>query len=196
MSKRIAKYVSIIFEPYTVAAITTFLVFLKVGAPDEHKIVWLVAGFLVGALPPILVLIYEKRKGRISDWFMSSRPQRRDVQLAWVLGAAGFTSLALINDLPRVLLALSLAFFSLSIATTAINAFWKISVHTSMITFATVTLALTYSSFFAVLVVLIVLVLWARIRLGAHTLSQASAGTAVTLLITYFWFNYFGLATF
>jgi membrane-associated phospholipid phosphatase len=112
------------------------------------------------------------------------------------LGAAVVTSLALVNDLPRVLLALSLSFFTLSVFVTVVNAYWKISVHTSMITFAVVTLTLIYSSLFASLAILVGLVLWARLKLGAHTLSQASAGAAITLLITYFWFYYFGLATF
>ncbi len=196
MDKQIAKIISAVFEPYTVAAVTTFLVFLKVGVSDQQKLTWFLVGFLVGAMPPIAVLFYEKQKGKISDWFMSSRSERRDVQLAWVFGAACFTSLALVNDLPRVLLALSLSFFSLSLSVTVINSVWKISVHTSMITFAVVTLALVYSSGFALLAILILLVLWARIRLGAHTLSQACAGAALSLLLQFFWFNFFGLATF
>ena len=196
MLKSTAKLISVVFEPYTVATVTTLLVFFKVQAATESKLVWLGIGFLVGALPPLIILIYEKSKGKISDWFMSSRAERRDVQLAWVFGAAIFTSLALVYGLPRLILALSLSFFTLSFLVTAINFYWKISVHTAMISLAVLALVLTYSSLLAGAVLLILLVAWARVQLGAHTWSQVSGGALLAILVVYFWFNFFGLATF
>lgn len=196
LSGRIAKFLSAIFEPYTVGSFTLLLILSKVESSNQEKLIWLLVAFFVGVLPPLLVLIYEKRTGRISDWFMSIRKERRDVQLAWVAGSSFFTALALIYALPRLIQALSLSFFLLSLAITMINFYWKISVHTAMITLAVLVLVLSYSSGFVFLVILIFLVAWARIRLGAHTLSQVSAAALLTILITYFWFNLFGLATF
>ncbi|MDP2671025.1 MAG: hypothetical protein Q8P13_00985 [bacterium] len=175
---------------------TLIFVVQSLRAPLSEKFVWLLTVFFFGALPPILVLVYEKRKGKISDWFISNRAERRDVQLAWVFGATSVTALALIFDLPRTLQALSLTFFSLSLGMSVVNFYWKVSVHTAMITLAVLSMVLIYSSSWAFLFLLILFVAWARVQVGAHTWSQTSGGVFLSLIITYFWFNYFGLATF
>jgi membrane-associated phospholipid phosphatase len=192
----IARIVSSALEPYTVGTLTLLLIMTKIDQTNQAKITWLLVAFFVGVLPPLIVLVYEKRSGKISDWFMSVREQRRDVQLAWVFGSGVFTALALIYGLPRLISALSLSFFFLSLAITVITFYWKISVHTAIISLSVLALLLSYSSDLTFLVVLIFLVAWARIRLGAHTLSQVSGGALLAILITYFWFNFFGLATF
>lgn len=192
----IAKSVGIVFEPFGVAVVTFFLIILKIPVSAKEKLIWSLVAFFVAGLPSLLVLIYQKRKGKITDWFIRRREERVGVQLAWVAGTGIFAILAAAASLPRLLLALSLSFFIISLLITLISFYWKISVHSSVIAFSVLALILTYNSTLSFLFLLIFLVAWARVRVGAHTLSQVSAGALLSILLTYICFSLFGLATF
>ncbi|HEX7456743.1 MAG TPA: hypothetical protein VF303_04795, partial [Candidatus Nanoarchaeia archaeon] len=72
----------------------------------------------------------------------------------------------------------------------------KISVHSELITTFVMTAILTVSVSLIYLAVLILLVAWARLRLKAHSVSEVSFGTMLAILVVYFVFSVFGLATF
>lgn len=127
---------------------------------------------------------------------MTNKAERRDVQLAWFFGAAAFSLLAWYLQAPRLLLALGLTFLSLSLLITLINVYWKISVHMMGVSLFVMISVLVYSPMLAWLVLLIVIVGWARIQLRAHTFLQVAAGCILTIMITYTVFGFFGLATF
>ncbi len=193
---KFAKIISILFEPFSVSFLALLLVVNSLDISFNAKVFWFVFAVLLGGLPPLVVLIYEKRVGKIHDWFMTNRLERRDVQLAWFFGSALFLLFANYFSAPRLLMALSLTLLLLSLLITFATLFWKISVHMVGVSLFVLLLLLVFSANFLWLTILIPLVAWARVSLKAHTLTQVTVGSIVTILITYLVFSFFGLATF
>jgi membrane-associated phospholipid phosphatase len=79
-------------------------------------------------------------------------------------------------DGPRRLLAAFLAALILVVLNLLITTRWKISLHVSNIAGTATLVAVTYGVGASLLLLLIPLVAWARIKIGAHTLWQALAG--------------------
>lgn len=196
MVKLLADTISIVFEPFTVSLVSLILITTQLKLGLESKLVWFLTAAVLGGVPPTAVLIYEKKIGKIKDWFITNRLERRDVHLAWFFGSVLFVVVAVLFQAPRLLMALSLTLMFLSLAIGLINSFWKISVHMVGVTLLIVVLLLVYSAGFLWAVVLLPLVAWARISLGHHTLSQITVATILTIIITFGVFSLFGLATF
>lgn len=194
--KKLAQVISIIFEPFTVSLIVLVLVTLQLPLPLEAKLKWFVVAVALGGLSPTLVYLYERKTGKIKDWFITNRVERRDVQLAWFVGSGLFFLIALFFDAPRLLLALSLTLVWLSLLITIISIYWKVSVHMVGVTLFVMVMLLAYSANALWLLVLLPLVAWARVRLGHHTLSQVTVATIMTIIVTYFVFNLYGVTTF
>lgn len=196
MVTKFAKIISVVFEPFTISFVAILLVLNKISISFEAKTFWFLAVLVLGGLPPALVLIYEKKIGKIHDWFMTNRLERRDVQIAWFFGSALFLFATYFYAAPRLLVALSLTMLIISLLITGATLYWKVSVHMVGVSLFVLLMLLVYSPSFLWLVFLIPLVAWARIKLKAHTLSQVSVGTIITIIITYAVFGLFGIATF
>ncbi len=196
MLDKIAKLISIVFEPFTISFVALLLVICQLEISFEAKVFWFFTAVVLGGLPPLLVLVYEKKIGKIHDWFMTNRLERRDVQLAWFFGSGLFSLIAIWLSAPRLLIALSVTLVVLSLVITLATLYWKISVHMVGVSLFVMLLLLVFSASFLWAATLIPLVAWARVRLKAHTLSQVTVGSLVTIFITLLVFNLFGLATF
>lgn len=196
MTLKLAKIISVVFEPFSVSFVALFLIVLSLNLKLDEKIIWFSTAVLLGGLPPLLVLIYEKKTGKIHDWFMTNRLERRDVQLAWFFGSALFLVVAYLFTAPRLLLALATTLLLISLLITVATLYWKVSVHMVGVSLFVLLLLLVFSASFLWAASFIALVAWARVRLGAHTLSQVTVGSILTILITYAVFYTFGLATF
>lgn len=196
MLKKSALWISYISEPFFTSSLAFGLVLLKLDVSDSEKITWGLLALFFGALPPILVFLYEKKIGRIKDWMITNRLERRDVHLAWIFGSALLSLVYWQLAAPRLLIAFTLSVFVLSIVITLATFLWKISVHIVGVTMLVLTLLLVYSSTYLFGVLLIILIAWARIYLGHHTLSQVTAASIITILVIYTVFSQFGLVTF
>ena len=194
--KKLAQTISIAFEPFTVSFIALVLVTLQLPLSAAANLRWFLVAAALGGLPPTLVYLYERKTGKIHEWFITNRLERKDVQLAWFIGSGLFFLVALFFEAPRLLLALSLTLVWLSLLIMIISLYWKVSVHMVGVTLFVMILLLSYSVNFWWLLLLLPLVAWARVSLGHHTLSQVTVASLMTVVVTYFVFNLFGLATF
>ncbi len=196
MTRVLANWVSYIFEPFLTTILAFLLVLISLNSNANQKLVWGLIALIVGGLPPLVIYVYEKKIGKIKDWLITNRLERRDVQAAWFFGSGLISLIFWYLQAPRLLIATCLSLFVLSAVTSLATYIWKISIHTVGVTFLILILLLVYSSAFLPAVLLIVLISWSRIYLGHHTLSQVSAGSIATILVVYYVFNLFGLATF
>lgn len=196
MLNKVAKIISFCFEPFTVSSVALIVVITNLDIVLELKIVWFLTAVGLAGVPALAVLFYEKKTGKIHDWFIRNRDERRDVQIAWFVGSVLFFIITVIFAAPRLLEALALTLLLLSLLITTATFYWKISVHMVGVSLFVLIFLLVYSSSFLPLALFIPLVGWARVKLGAHTLTQVSAGALVTILITYLVFSRFGLVTF
>ena len=188
--------ITVVFEPFLVSFLTVLVVLHRSGLGSGQNLYWIVLSLVLGGVPPAVVLVYEKRKGLISDWFIAKREERYHVELAWVFGSLLLTLAGYFTSAPKGLLAIFLIYFVLGSVFTLINHWWKISVHAAMITLFVLVLILFESPLFLLASSLIFLVDYSRLYLQRHTLTQLSVGTLLTLIIAYGVFYSFGLATF
>ncbi len=135
--------------------------------------------FLVAVVAPVLYVVWLLKSGRISDFHLSDRRQRRGpfvVSLAG--GLLGFGLLVYLGA-PAAFLGPVAALLAEILLLFLISLAWQVSVHTAttagLVTFA----CLAFGPAAACWVWLVPLVAWARIFLRRHTLAQALAGACL-----------------
>jgi membrane-associated phospholipid phosphatase len=99
--------------------------------------------------------------------------------IGYTIGMATF--LAFSN---RLMFVMALAYPCVGLAMSLITLAWKISAHTAGIAGPTTALVFVFGAWIVPLYVLSVLMVWARVKLRAHTLSQAVAGLILATVIT------------
>jgi membrane-associated phospholipid phosphatase len=179
VSQCLARALSIVFHPLLTAA----YLLVAVTAIDASS-VWPAAGWLVLVLGlsiggPALYLWLRVRSKQAEDFQIMLRRQR----LRPLLASLGFGALALAVVLsaggPRALeLALSVGVAN-GIVLALITLGWKISFHTATLTGAVAVLWWYVGTGAAALLVLVMVVGWARLRLRRHTPAQVVAGALV-----------------
>jgi membrane-associated phospholipid phosphatase len=123
------------------------------------------------------------RRGRLSDRHIGVREQRTGPLLFGLVSVlAGLTLLA-VTGAPRELIALVVASFAGGVVATAVNRFWKSSIHTGVAAGAAVVLVLVFGPALLVTAVVVAAVGWSRVRLRDHTVAQVVVGAALGAVI-------------
>jgi hypothetical protein len=122
------------------------------------------------------VLLMRRRK-RVGDFWISARAER--IVPALVLLAAFVALLAALLDAPRDLFLLTLSMGLASAAVAAITLLWKASAHCAVAGHAAAAGLLLLGPLGLIFLLALPLVVWSRVTLTAHTLSQTLAGTVV-----------------
>ncbi|OGY28065.1 MAG: hypothetical protein A2Z42_02495 [Candidatus Woykebacteria bacterium RBG_19FT_COMBO_43_10] len=184
-----------ILNPLTTGLATILVVVGVQQIPLAQKVLWLVLGFLITFVPS-LVWYWDFRAGRLSSLWSPPAIERRKAFLAWTLAAAVFSLVAFGLGAPRLILALGIVLLFLGLLNLLLTSSFKISVHGEMITLFVLVAILSVSAEAVYLALLIPLVVGSRLYLKAHDLSEASFGVLASIIIVYFVFSFFGLATF
>ena len=120
-----------------------------------------------------------RRRSRVGDFWISARAERLTPALFLLAAFVVLLAALVLFDAPQDLSLLTLSMGLASAAVAGITLLWKASAHCTVAGHAAAAgLLLLGSLGFAFLLVL-PLVLWSRVTLKAHTLSQALAGAAV-----------------
>lgn len=144
---------------------------------------WGLVAALFAAVIPFGYIVRQVRRGRLTDHHIAVREQRR-IPLAFGVGSV-LTGLLLLSwlDAPRELLAL-LAAGAVGLAVCAtVTYWWKLSIHCAVAGGTVVVLGTVYGPALLATAVVVALIGWARVRLGAHTPAQAVVGAVLGALI-------------
>ena len=168
----LAWLISHLLNPAMVAwGVFTALVWLRGGA-----FVAGLAGVVFYSLVPGVALLYLYRTGMIADVYLPERSQRArllPLGVAWYF--AGLVVLWLVNA-PTPMLGAGSAFCGMALLVWQIDRFWKISIHATGVGGGLgIVLAAAGWSLWPLFLSL-PLVMWARLRLQAHTPAQVWAG--------------------
>jgi membrane-associated phospholipid phosphatase len=179
----IAKLISIITQP-PIVSIPTFAIinYFLLGFNNSLGITMIC--WIFGAFLPITTSLILIRKMH-TDMDITDRTKRTlPLFFAVCSYLVGFIVL-LSMDAPALTTALMLIYSSNTLIILFINLSWKISIHTMGV--AGPTVALTYLFGFPGLLfgLLIPLVMWSRVTLKKHTISQVLAGGIAGLILTY-----------
>jgi len=156
---------------------------------------WTAFTVLISVALPILYLTVQLRRGVISDWHISRREERVQPALLLMAILAAIAPLLVLWRLagPRTLQAVFASGVVLVFVTIAITFFWKISQHVMGITSVATMLTLILGPFAAPTFLLVPVVAWARVAVGAHTRAQAIVGGLIGLGVPLLVFASYGL---
>jgi membrane-associated phospholipid phosphatase len=183
-SARVAHIVSLITNPLFVAMPTFLLIALHTAPDIAHAFLWwgvIVVGI---SLAPLVFIWNGVRRGHYTDQHLSLREQRIIPLLFGLICATAVFLILFLIHASLVLIATIITIFVGGVITLLITRYWKISMHLVGIAGSTTVLTVVYGPIFLLLTPLVILVGWARWRLGAHTLLQALAGVVLAVVVT------------
>ncbi|MBI9045441.1 MAG: hypothetical protein JEZ06_13200 [Anaerolineaceae bacterium] len=173
--RRMAKWVSNAGNPISLAIMGT-LISAKIINSREA---WHWIGFLLftTTVLPASFLIWLVKKGKISDFDVYHRTQRRGPYI-FILSCMFLSMIMMwLSKAPAILSTFITAAFLQTIFLFAVNSRWKISAHSSgMAGFVTIVIYMVGSPALPITVG-VPLMIWARVRLRRHTFWQTVAGT-------------------
>ena len=193
--------ISYLINPLYLPGMAYGLLLRQAGAPSSEigaVLVAVLTGFLVLPVGYILVLL---KQGRVTEIDVPIR-QNRTRPLLFSLGCIVLTTVALglwAQTATLDVLALSGAYLLNVVVLLIINFYWKISIH--LMGIGTLVAVLLWLNEMGLSIgpmawtgvgVAVLLVMWARLRLKAHSVAQVVVGFLAGMAVTYLgllWFN-------
>jgi membrane-associated phospholipid phosphatase len=183
--RRAAEYYSAALTPFSVAAIESivFSWFSPTGVgPVTSPGVSALFGVLILSIGPFVPVAYTVRTKRI-DLDISDRNKRAPIYvISLVAYAVGVLFFWVTEN--KIMFVLSVAYLCVGFALMLITFAWKISAHAAATAGMATALWLVLGVWMFSAYVLALLTIWARVRLGAHTVLQAVAGAILSIVIT------------
>ncbi len=183
--RRAAEYYSAALTSFSVAAIESivFSWFSPTGVgPVTSPGVSALFGVLILCIGPFVPVAYSV-KTRRTDLDISDRNKRGSIYvisvIAYAVGVLFFWATE-----NKIMFVLSVAYLCVGFALMLITFVWKISAHAAATAGMATALWLVLGVWMLPSFVLAVLTIWARVRLGAHTILQALAGAILSIVIT------------
>jgi membrane-associated phospholipid phosphatase len=183
--RRAAEYYSATLTPFSVAAIESIIFSwfspTRVG-PVTTPEVSALFGVLILCIGPLVPVAYAVRTKRI-DLDISDRNKRGPIYvislIAYAVGVLFFWATE-----NKIMFVLSVAYVCVGFALMLITFAWKISAHAAATAGMATALWLVLGKWMLSVYVLALMTIWARVRLGAHTILQALAGAILSMVIT------------
>ncbi len=153
----------------------------------DFIIITSVCVIFAGLMPILLVLWWLKGKHGNGAKIDMDIPERTDRNFPLLLVISsyliGFIILYIINA-PLITTVLMFCYFSNTLAVFLINLRWKISIHAMGVAGPAVALIYVFGPFGTIFALLIPFVMWSRVYLKEHTLSQVIMGAMLGFLST------------
>ena len=147
----------------------------------------IICAVFAGIMPIILVLWWLKDKNGKDEEIDMDIPERSDrnyplllVILSYLIG---FSVLYLLNA-PPITTVLMFCYFSNTLAVFFINLYWKISIHSMGVAGPAAALVYVFGIYGLPFILIIPLVMWSRLYLKEHTVTQVIMGAALGFLFT------------
>jgi membrane-associated phospholipid phosphatase len=177
-TRRLAFVLSVVGSPFALLPLTVLLVSLRTASPGR-ALVFAAALACLGIVPLILLLRHKVRTGRWSDHDVSDRSHRREFYPIAMLITAGTAVGMWFLGAPRIVVRGILVLLLLLVLAAIVSRWSKISLHTSVGAFCTVSLVSVNLWVAGGALILATAVGWARISLERHTLWQVLNGAAL-----------------
>jgi membrane-associated phospholipid phosphatase len=124
-------------------------------------------------------VLFMRRRSRVGDFWISARAERLMPAVFLLAAFVALLAVLVLLDAPQDLTLLTLSMGFASAAVAGITLLWKASAHCTVAGHAAVAGFLLFGTPGFAFLLILSLVLWSRVTLRAHTLSQTLAGAAV-----------------
>ncbi|MGD1118778.1 MAG: hypothetical protein ABR886_04760 [Dehalococcoidales bacterium] len=189
MSKRLAKLITNIVNPFLVSTAILVLLAFKDTTETGEAIKWALVSLALSVIPVFILVVFLVRRKKLEGLFDNPRQQRNIIYLlACALAALGCALLWGLKA-PRLLSVTFTAGLICIVVFMALNYYWKVSLHTAFTAAAVVVVIMVYGAIAAWTVVLVPPVAWARIKLQQHSVAQVTVGglLAAAVVAVVFW---------
>ncbi len=179
-----ADLVSKVFSAPVIAVLATlfFSFWSPIGLGLLDSLACTLIGFVFFAVLPVTPVAYFARKGT-TDIYVSKREMRTPFFLV-ALASYVFASAIFWVEQVKILFLLSIIYVCVTLAVMVTNLFWKISIHSAAIGGPATAIVYVFGAIATPLYALLIPVIWARVKLGAHTISQTIIGMVLSIAIT------------
>ena len=134
---------------------------------------------LISAAAVAGYVLFMRRRSRVGDFWISARAERLVPALFLLAAFVALLVALILFDAPQNLFLLTLSMGLASATVALITLLWKASAHCTVAGHAAAAGLLLLGPLAIVFLLALPLVLWSRVALKAHTLSQVLAGAAV-----------------
>ena len=184
MISQFAKFISFVFNPLFILIFLPYvLVYQSTG--DQASSFWW-TGYTFIFLLAIAIFIYRGiRKKIFTDWDVSRRDQRPYLfSFFLILGLVYLLGL-LIFQAPRILFVVIIGMLAGVITVNLINKKIKASMHVATLTALVSGIVLRFGGYYLMLLFLIPLVGWSRIKVKRHSVSEVVMGAVIGGLLLF-----------
>jgi len=185
LKNKIARAISTFFVPpsFTIILFTLFAFLFETEI--KNRIIVILTAFSFGFLFHILFFFYLRKKGLLSDEDASIKEERTyPYIIASFFYTAGFLIL-LLFDVNIISIAFWFCYISNTILIMIINKFWKISAHTMGAAGPAAALTFITGWQFIFVILLVLIISWARVQLKLHNIPQVIAGALTGFISTF-----------
>lgn len=174
--QRLARISTEIFAPAPTVAAMLAVVAWSSTTSLLDAVRWGILVLIFTPLLPLLYLLYEVRRQRLTDRHVRLREQRPRI-LAVAIASIGFLLfLLLVLDAPGELIRLVTAGVIGLVSVTLVTLVWKISIHVAVVAGSVVTLIVLFGWPLLILAPIVPLTAWSRVTLRDHTPRQVTTG--------------------
>ena len=194
-SEKWAKIISFVFDGSFIS-IPIFIIICMVLVEDKMAALnWAMLSLLFGMILPFIYVFFLYRKNKILDIHMPDRNNRMKPMIFTLISyITGFTVFYLLKAPFFLKTIFVLSIISTSILT-IITHYWKISLHASWITFIVITFNVLLGPWMLLLLPLIPIIGWARVRAKRHTTPQVVLGAGISSIICFLGYHFSGFIT-
>ena len=190
---KFAKIISYVFDGSFISIPILFVICLIVVENKLEAVGWAFLCLLFGAVIPYLYIGFLYKKKEINNMHIPEKENRiKPLLLSCASYIACFIILYLLDG-PIFLKSIFAVSVVSTIILTIITYFWKISIHTSWITFIVITFNILLGSWMLLMVPLIPVIGWARVRIKQHTINQVIFGAGISTITTFCIYHTYGL---
>ena len=185
-STKVADIISKALSPVVIAMIATiiFVIGSPIGTGDLNPVLSIVIGLFFLSIFPTVLIVYFYKKGVI-DLDVSDRKKRTPLYIVIIGGYVVASAIFYVTDC-KIMFVLSMAYVCVTSVVTSLNFFTKISAHSAGATGPLLSLVYVFGvSMIPLFILFVPLVIWARIKLDAHTHIQLIAGSLTAIIITF-----------
>jgi len=190
---KFAKIVSYIFDGSFISIPIFLLICLIVVDNKLEAVGWAFLCLLFGVVIPYLYISFLYKKKEIDSMHIPQKENRIKPLLLTCASYIVCFIILYVLDGPIFLKSIFAISIVSTIILTIITYFWKISLHTSWITFIVITFNILFGRWMLLMIPLIPVIGWARVRIKEHTVNQVIFGIGISTITTFFIYHNYGL---
>ena len=190
--EKFAKILSRVFDGSFISIPIFIIICFAIIKNPLSALGWSFLCILFGTLIPYLYIFLLFKKNMIDDMHVPNKENRiKPLIITVVCYIIGYFVLYILKA-HIFLRSIFVASIIITVILAAITYFWKISFHTSWVTFVTITYYVLFGKWILTLLFLTILVGWARVKIKRHTIMQVTLGAVISAIVTLFVYSRYG----